>query len=385
MPDVRKNNIVLSDYNHQRDIENRSLMADLSVFEVDVLREILHSSLKFSRAQLAESLNVSEKAIVPVLKKLTKTKLVTYNEETVIVDKDMRKYYESQILKFDDNFEPDMEFFQGLLSKVPIHALPSWYAIPCSSDRIFTAIVENYLLTPKIYERYLNGLRLNNDAMEGIMQDVFQAPELKVSGKALMKKYRLSRESFEEHMLHLEYNIVCCLGYSKEGDAWEEMVTPFHEWKCYLQFERENHPKPISNPTAIRKESVIIPDDETHSAYRKIMTRFRNNLEDSSDFTEKDIREVERSLKRVVKTGWIYFDEFMNGFTAPIGTVNAVMLQNKGKRWKYALPTYTDAERNFIKKVIFEGLAQAGIVDIGTHQNRACFCVTKTGRQLVDG
>lgn len=49
--------------------------------------------------------------------------------EEIIVDKEMRKYYETQISKFDDHFQPDLEYLQSLLSKVPLHSLLVWYAI----------------------------------------------------------------------------------------------------------------------------------------------------------------------------------------------------------------------------------------------------------------
>lgn len=387
MPDssVRKNNIVLSDYNFQRDIDNRLVMAELSVFEVIVIKEILESSLQFSVKQLANALKVAEKTLIPVLKKLAKTKLVSGHEDPIIVDKDIRKYYEFQMMKFDNDFEPGMEFLQGILSKVPIHVLPNWYSIPCTSNKIFTAIVENYLHTPKIYQRYLQGLKLHDEAMAGIMYDVFDAPGFKLCAKKLIQKYDLSREKFEELMLLLEYNIVCCLGYSQEDDSWEEVVMPFDEWRAYLQFEHDTKPKPIANSAAIKKETEKGSSEFAHSLYRKIMMGFRDKIENSTIYADKDIREIERSLKRVATVGWIYFDDFMKGFTAPIGKIPPVTLQNKGKKWKYVLPTYTTEEIAFVKMVIFECLAKAGVVEIGTNQNRPCFCVTPFGHQHLDG
>ena len=158
----RKHKIVLSDYNYQRDIENRLLMAEMTIFEVNVLREIVDGSLKIPIKQLANHLDVSQKELLPVLEKLSKTKLLEYNHETICVDKEMRKYFESEVLKFDDTFEPDMEFLQGLLSKVPIHVLPSWYLISRSSNHIFKSIIDEYLITPKIYQHYLNDLHFDD-------------------------------------------------------------------------------------------------------------------------------------------------------------------------------------------------------------------------------
>src|SRR5262245_32500384 len=118
---VRKQKIELSDYNYLRDITQRQLMARLTTFEVDVLREVLNISLKFAPSELAEALDVDEALLMPVLHKLSQTGLLSIKGNLVVVDKEMRKYYEAQIAKFDDDFEPGMEFLQGLLSKVPIH------------------------------------------------------------------------------------------------------------------------------------------------------------------------------------------------------------------------------------------------------------------------
>lgn len=48
-------------------------------------------------------------------------------------------------------------------------------------------------------------------------------------------------------MLHLEFSFVCCIGYKKNGDSWEEIVTPFHEWAEYLRFLKNTEVRPIQN------------------------------------------------------------------------------------------------------------------------------------------
>src|SRR5271169_1521004 len=115
---AKKNKICLSDYNYRKDIENRLLMATFSSLDVAVLEEILFSPLKFSYKKLARTLEENDEDILPVLEKLGKIGLLTLEGELVSVDKEMRKYYESEILKFDPEFRPDMEYLQGLLKKV---------------------------------------------------------------------------------------------------------------------------------------------------------------------------------------------------------------------------------------------------------------------------
>ncbi|MBS4163605.1 Uncharacterized protein PRO82_000908 [Candidatus Protochlamydia amoebophila] len=253
MPPIgRKTKIVLSDYPYKRDIENRLLLSHLSILEVKILQEILHSSLKISIKELAEELEISSPILISHLDKLSATKLFKRNELTLIVDKEVRKYFEIQLEKFEEDFEPNLEFLQSLLNKVPIHVLPVWYAIPRSSDHIFSSIIEKYFQTPKMYREYLGDLQFEDPILKEIMKDVYEAPDFTITAVALIDKYKLSREKFEESLLLLEYYFVCCLRYKKVGEYWEEIVTPFHEYHEYLLVKAQNTPKTIADKSTIQ-------------------------------------------------------------------------------------------------------------------------------------
>ena len=235
----RKAKITLSDYSYRQEIENRMLMAHLTVFDVQVLHEIVHHSLKISVAQLAEELAVSVDSLLPVLDKLSATQLFKRSQLTLIVDKDLRRYFEFQLEKFSEDFVPDLEYLQNVLSRVPIHVLPLWYAIPRSSDNIFESIVEKFFSTPKTYLQYLSELQFDSPILHSIMNDVYQAPHFKMSTSDLMEKYQLSRECLEESLLLLEYHFACCLSYNQIDGRWEEVITPFYELQEYLKFESQ--------------------------------------------------------------------------------------------------------------------------------------------------
>src|SRR3990167_1724140 len=130
---IKKNRINLADYNSRQDIENRIVMSDFSPFYLEVLEEVLFSSLKISLRKLSKNLNTTDIAIKHT------------------VDKEIRKYFEFQIRRFSPKFKPDMEFVQGILKKVPIQFHPFWYSIPRTSNNIFESIVEKFLLTPQIF------------------------------------------------------------------------------------------------------------------------------------------------------------------------------------------------------------------------------------------
>lgn len=432
-----KNKINLSDYNFARDIENRLIMSQLTVFEVEVLREIIDGSLKFTVRQLAEALDSTEKILTPILDKLSRTKLLQRYGNQVIVDKEMRKYYVVQILKFDENFVPDMDFLQSLLSKVPIQVLPVWYAISRLSDNIFLSIVEKHFSTPKVYEKYLQEIQFDDPLLGQILIDVFSAPDFIIEANVVREKYNLSHEQFEKAILLLEYNLVCCLSYQRMNDRWQEVLTPFHEWREYLRFLQATTPPTIEAVSQIKRrhaqdfgfinslaeclEELLkgpislkrkhpkfskqllmrvlklnlgkISENELHaipstehwlslSLHDRAIMLYRQPLDAELCilYAEKDIREIERSLKRVLRSGWIYFDDFIKGMTASVCSAEAIAFKNKGKRWKYVVPTYNQDELELIKATLFERLYEAGIIAVGTHKERPCFAVTPFGQ-----
>lgn len=432
---ARKNKVNLADYNCQQDIENRMLMSDFSTLDIEVLEEILFSPLKISFKKLARTIGCQEPELMASLKKISSTGLISQQDDIILVDKEKRKYFEFQIHRFDPQFKPDMEFIQGLLKKVPIHLLPIWYSIPRSSNNIFESIVEKNLLTPHIFQRYINELNFGDPVINGIMNDLFSSPSFKVSSSDLISKYNLKRRDFEEMLLILEFNFVCCLCYEKEDDHWLEFVVPFYEWQEYLRFVRatETTPIPSSEPIERRTDGDFAFIEEMSALLLKAKKKkFATektaaveklclvNLAEYSDgklqlldagdkwldlslenrslhlyrhpqnrilslsVGERYVREAEKSIKRVLHGQWVYFDEFLNGVLVPLNENSVIALKRVGKHWKYTLPTYGDEEKAILKATIFEWLYETGMVTIGSCRGRDCFAVTHFGRFFFD-
>lgn len=446
----RKTKITLADYAYRRDIENRIVLSQLSVFEVQVLQEIIHHSLSISIEQLAKSLEVSVDQLIPVLNKLSATKLFKQQGMTLLVDKEMRKYFEFQIEKFDDTFEPNLDFLQNVLNRVPIHVLPIWYSIPRSSDNIFASIVEKYFLTPKLYREHLNELQFDNPILNRIIQDIYQAPNFKVTAAELISKYQLTRECFEEYLLLLEYHFACCLSYNRIEDYWEEVVTPFSEWLEFLEFELQTKAVPFQGAIekgyhtefnfihdlntllqACQNKKIQLKDIKNLRACTSLQlqsvinkavdvefaTQFANNQlmatekgrtwlskplplqianlaadplntlsnvkEFSSLWNVRNLHLIEKSLKRLVPNEWIECKHFLQGFTGSISDQEQITLKNKGKKWRYVLPSYTALEKQFIQTVIMERLAELGVVATGFHQGQPYFCLTPFGSHFI--
>lgn len=471
---ARKNKITLSDYNYRSDLENRLLMAQFSTLDLEVLEEILYSPLTIPLQKLVKNIGAEEEEILPTLERFSKNGLLTIENETILVDKEMRKYYESQIQRFDDAFTPGMEFLQGLLRKVPIHVLPTWYSIPRTSNNIIESLIEKYLLTPQTFQRYLSELHFSDPVLTAIIHDLFHSPDFKISSQDLIEKFGLTREQFEEHMLLLEFSFVCCLGYNKEGDLWKEVVTPYEEWRDYLRFVRDTETKPIADiskiiptrshdfafvedmsailrlakkqpiPLADAPEGQCIPEQKAYAAIlakceglkandpfaqkyvQQLLSKLRlikladsvdqrlYALESANDWldrslenralslyrhslnvllsetlaphlcTERNIRECERSIIRVLHKGWVYFDDFLQGVLVTLSENSIIMLKKTGKSWKYTLPQYTDEEKALIKATLFDWLFEMGIVATGTLEGRECFRVTAFGQSFFE-
>lgn len=462
-----KNKVDLSDYNYQGDIANRLFLAKLSATDVSVLQEILNGSLKIGISQLVNSLNIKREKLLEILKELSCSKLFQIKEDTIFVDKEIRKYFDSQIIKFEDDFEAGMDFLQSLLNKVPIHALPNWYSISRINGQIFESIIEKYLITPKIYERYLNDFQFDDPVAKQIYMDLFACPELKLRAKEFIERYHLMPEEFEKHMLYLEYNFICCLRYERFDDHWEEIITPFAEWHKYQSFLKKSIPKAISDPENIKrkhphdfgfardlslllkeiqkcplklakgsealsvKESLsFLPHLEEVDSPQAYLTQLcqtaaqlqltnlnetelkatdrtqqwlNKNLTDSATdlyrhfitfipekspwlpLSDRDVREIERNLRRSLSHHWIYFDDLIASFTAPIGNQEPVSLKNKGRKWKYALPTYGKAEKATLQNFLCDVFFFSGMAAVGTHRGKLCLSITPFGRMTLGG
>ncbi len=221
----RRNKVDLSDYDYGKDVSRRLVMARFSPEEVEALEEILFSSLTISLIDLAYSLNLSKIELFALLEKIGQTGLFKIVRDELHVDKELRKYFELQLRRFEEGFRPDIDFLQGLLRQVPIHVLPNWYAIPRSSNNIFDSIIEKYLITPQVFQRHL--MELNFDPIQRrIMSSVFGFPDFEVSICDLMNQYQLSREQLEEHLLYLEFNFICCTFYKKAAGSLESRCDP---------------------------------------------------------------------------------------------------------------------------------------------------------------
>lgn len=251
---IRKNKIFLSDYDYKKDIENRSLLASFSELELHILEELLFSPLKTSLGRLSKDLDLKENKILPVLNKLQMTELISVEKDIITIEKKLRKYFEFEYLRFDENFKPDLTFINTLLSKIPIHILPVWYSLPKTSNNIFQSIIDKYFLTPQVFKRHIEDLENENPIFSEIIQKLYNSSTFELSSKEIKTKYNLDNNKYIEYLLLLEFNFVCFQTYKKTSAGYEEILIPFYEYTEYSNHYNDTETSNISDIQKILKK-----------------------------------------------------------------------------------------------------------------------------------
>lgn len=359
----RKNKINLSDYNSQQEIANRIFISDFSLLDFKVMEEILFSPLKISFKKMSRSLEMEEKELAQTLRKFRQAGLLTVQDDAICIDKEMRKWFELQMQRFDPDFRPDLEFIQGLLRRVPIHLLPIWYATPRSSNNLFESILEKHLLTPQIFQRHLDDLRYSHALLHNIIKDLFANPNLSLSSSDLIAKYNLTRAGFEEIMLLLEFNFVCTIRYTREEEHWHEIITPFYEWHQYLCF-LESIKATAVDPAHVQCKRVL---------EKRAIPQHALNL-----------RDIEKAIFPFLSGEWILVEPFICGAIVPPNIDSIATLKKLGAQWKYTLPTCSENQKETIRTAIFGTLYECGMATLGTYKGQDCFAITAHGKAFFE-
>jgi hypothetical protein len=445
---ARKCKIVLEDYDAKKDVENRLFMARLPASELVVLEEILHSSLQIPLSRLVRDLDVPEEQIRSVVEKLEKTGLLKLQGDTAVVDKEARKYFEGLMELFEEDFVPSMEYFQTLLKKVPVHALPNWYSVPRTADSIFDSLIERILLTPQLYQRYVAEQTAYEPTLQRVLEAVMSAPDLAVPAEQLRADLGWTAEEFEELMLQLEFQLLACLVYRQKQGRWEQVVTPFQEWGDYIRHLRRSSPPELDASEvqpmlegeapilegmrsclqqalkralplvrfqgrwapehqvdvwgmrmvdlmeicglAVVSEGKLVPLAAAEawcslSLEDRAMGLYRNTLHRPAGLEriqERYLRDAEKSLQRIVHQGWVRWTDFLQAMVAPLRQDQVVQLRKKGRHWRYALPEYSESERDFLRELMLNWMFECGIVVVGEAEGAPCLRVTEIGKML---
>ncbi|MCB1137065.1 MAG: hypothetical protein KDK78_12420, partial [Chlamydiia bacterium] len=240
----QKTRIQLPDYDFHLDIEDRLLTASLTAAEVEILEELMHSSLVVEEEELEEDFSVA--AIRSTLSKLEDCGLLYREDDSVYIDKERRKAFETLTWRFDDT-RATLDYVKALLKKVPIHCLPNWYCIPRTSDDIFTALIEHYLEAPKLYERHIQESLAEDPVLQDLYNEASKAPYYCTTAASAMERLGLTPAEYQEKVLLLEFHLAAFGSFRMDQGEWVEVLIPLHEHVCYLT-ERAERQQSLQGP-----------------------------------------------------------------------------------------------------------------------------------------
>lgn len=459
---AQKIRVQLEDYKFDLDLKQRLLLKNLTILEIDLLKIIINNSLIISLDELTTLVKIPLENLTTTLNKLLTLNLFTIDKEKIFVNKEIRKFLEIQLERFENDFQPDLDYFLKLIRHIPIEVLINWFNISKTSDDIIQSLIENYFLTPDLFKKYLISLSFEEHILNHIAQSIFENNSLSIEISFLLENFQIDRESLEKNIIVLEFLKICCLQYVQVENGWKEILVPFHEWKNYLlscknrtfqSIERISEidviysstfgfvkdldevikylvtsnveiaitdkkyffidPKVITkieplhlknNPyyhhelitklldlkLAALTDTYLSQTDNVSSWFskstqEKAMTLYfltiyyyrKKNAETS--FTDRDIREIEKSLKSIIGKDWVYLDDFIQSLMVPIGKTDKNILQKKGGLWNYCVPKYGEKEFIFIQEIIEKHLFYSGILTMGYHNNKKCISMTPFG------
>jgi len=468
----RKLKVSLKDFDSDKDIEARLFLSHLTPKDLELFEEILLGSVTIPIHTLSADLGLSFVQTRQALDKLVASRLFKIEEDTIHVDKERRKYFELNLLRFEEGFKPDLEFLRGMLRHIPIHVLPIWYLLPRNASDIFDALTEKYFMTPTVYERHLKTAPFENPLLAELAKKL-ESSNSKLEAQSLCDDFGLDARGLQELALLSELSFVAYLAYEKRGEEFSPVFLPIKEYSDY-QKRRERFSPSASNKEAetksivqmrpiefafvkdmskilnlakteslevddhgdLSKESIQIisrsleempllsPDNlSQQAAYFKhllsrllvldilsikdgqlvassaekrwnelsledqgfcLLSRLRPYRMEKCNSCEKGAREAEKAISQAIGHDWVFFDNFMQGAIIPFRPEIDVQITKTGKRWTFALPIYEDHEVDLMRTTIFEGLFEAGIVDIGldTKTQEPHFKVTAFGEAM---
>lgn len=408
----KKCKIKLSDYDYEREIEFRKFLASLNTNERAFFQEIQLLSLRVSKDELEPHLTGDE-----LLSKFQAVGLIRNMGNEIVVNKELRKYFELDAGKFDGTVLPDTQYVKGLLQRLPQHLLPVWYPLPQSAAHIFSALVEKMFRSPKLYEAHVADLKFNDPIAEEILQSVYTHPELSVEANKIQHAFSLDDTEFHKLILLLEFHFALFLSYEIRDGALVEVLTPLKEWREWTLKKRalegtskKGEPdsyhirgfdvvqkmgawaiqEPLVRKLVVDLELGLEIDGELQQSHA-FKTWKGMALEERGALllrrllqtvTHPRVRDVEKSLKHFSDKGWVLFDDFFAHPTKGAAEDDA-KLERTGREWGYVAPALDLKTMDEMFRWMSGPLAWAGILETGTVGGKECFRVTSWGRAFL--
>lgn len=449
----KKHQVNIMDYDYLRDVNNRIFLSSLSTFDVFVLDAILYSPLHTSLEALKEYLlnqdkSVNEKQLQATLAKLQKIHLLTITSDNMIqVNKELRKYFEINIQRFEQKDVPGISLVKELFRLLPTHLLMQWYDVSNFSNNIFSSIIERYLSQAHFYMTHLTNVQGDNFLYKKILDIVFSAPDFCVNLSFLQEELGLSEQDLQASLLHLEYNLACVLSYRQSSqNSYIAIVTPFAEWRKYLfatscQPMKELQEPPQENSSTYLKDfsdfvseasrgqcldkvqqlshsgDLALLPSHVKVAQRLGLIKIEENTiqltRSGALWSEKELAEKQTLLfqhmhfcclnnsewhsiyinstfeitKKVLLTLpasiWFSLSELINSIVPLCKRGSSATLVREHQQWQYTLPNYPESFYKFLTLMIKLHFFHSGMIKTAVMNHQEIFCVTPLGKKIL--
>ncbi len=441
---LKRNKVQLKDYDSEKDIAFRLSLSNLSFLQVEILEEILFNPSTIPLVNLSRNLEIPLPQLRECMDCLEPLGC-GIEDDLLCVGKETKRYLEIEMERFKETFAPDLSFFQSLLKKVPIHVLPNWYSIPRTSDHIAFSIIEKHLNYPNLYERHLLEIK-NYPLIERVLSLLFSKTCKKIDIAELEIFLKISQEELEALLIQLEFYFAAFVCYEKENSHFKRVLRPLKEWENYLTFLqqkkqsslaimfplplpsflqdlkktlcffKENSPSkeaffkknPLSlkNPFYLKnaylskivkkaEEGFLVQETKgltltqlgrawlSCSEKDQALFLYRKTVSENSFFSEKCMKELEKILQGFPRQSWICLETVWETGLICLGEETKIRLKRIGKNWNYQFPQYTEEEKEYLKKLFIECFFEAGLILLGSCQERLFFRLTSLGEMFV--
>lgn len=132
-----------------------------------------------------------------------------------------------------------------------------------------------------------------------------------------------------------------------------------------------------------RNWKVLSLQQQATNLYLFVLNHYRLESVKAKGYSDKDIREIEKQLRRFLYLGWLPLNELVDALFAPVGAHEEIHLKKVGKKWMYTVPTYLEKDREFVCKVLTHYFYQSGFCQIGHLEGKQYITITAFGRMTL--
>lgn len=101
-------------------------------------------------------------------------------------------------------------------------------------------------------------------------------------------------------------------------------------------------------------------------------------------FTEKELREAERAILPAKDGGWFLLNGLLEKMRVHLRDEHMIYLKKEGRRYFYALPSYSDVEKSFVHTTLYHWLFFCGIVEKAGKNGSAYLRLTSFGHEIFE-